>query len=50
MFRDLHAFTTFHLEWFGDNRDRQNTQLFSYLSHDRCGTRSGTTTHAGCDE
>ena len=50
MFRDLHTLGAFHLERLGNDRDRQNAKFLRNLSHNRCGTRTGTATHSRRDE
>ena len=50
MLRDLHALAAFHLEGFGDDRNRQDAKFLGDLCHDRCRTCSGTATHPGGDE
>ena len=49
-FGNLHSFPAFMDKRLGHNCYRQDTQLTRNLRNDRCGARTGTTTHACCDK
>ena len=42
--------TSFKLEWFGYDRNRQRTQFTGDIRYDRRSTRTGSASHPGGDE